>query len=116
MALETAIQVVALPETAYQDDAGYPPAFRSQTLYLPLDQIADLLDNWFKDVFDLVGRHNQEARVKPDLFVVGKTGETADIAVSNQPGRLPYFDLICRLPGMRNSLFRGEDTHGMLTS
>ena len=75
VALEAAVQVVGLAEAADEDDARDDAALGAQVVDLALDKVADFFDDGVEDVFDLVGRHDEEARVQPGFFVVGEAGE-----------------------------------------
>jgi hypothetical protein len=76
--LEPAVQVVALAEPADEDDARDDAALGAERVDLALDEVADLLDDGVEDVLDLLGRHDEEARVEAGFFVVGEAGEAGE--------------------------------------
>lgn len=83
--LELAVQVLALAEAADEDDARHDAALGAQAVDLPLDEVADLLDDRVENVLDLLGGHDHEARVESGLIVVGEAGE-AESMVSHGLG------------------------------
>jgi hypothetical protein len=78
--LEAAVEVVALAEAADEDDARDGAALGAKRVDLPLDEVADLLDDGVKDVLDLLGVHDEESRVEAGFFVVGEAGESGRVS------------------------------------
>lgn len=76
VALELAVQVIALAEAADQDDARDGLPLVAQVVDLSLDEVTDFLDDGVEDVFDLGRAHDHEAAVETNFFVVGEAGET----------------------------------------
>lgn len=75
VSLELAVEVVALSEATDEDDARDDPPQRAEVVDLTLDEFADFFDDGVEDFFDLVGCHDEEARVEAGFFVVGKAGK-----------------------------------------
>jgi hypothetical protein len=67
-----------LAEATDEDDAGNDASFRTETVDLAGDKVADFLDDGFEDVFDLLRCHNEEARVQSCFFIIGQSGEAKD--------------------------------------
>lgn len=88
--LEAAVEVVALPEAADEDNARDHAALGAEVVDLALDEVAHLADDGLEDVLDLLGRHDEEARVEARFFVIGEAGEAKN---GVRPGLLRRHDV-----------------------
>jgi hypothetical protein len=79
VALQPAVEIVALAEATNEDNARDDASIGAEAVDLALHEIAHFLDDWFKYFLNLRGRHDQEARVEPCLFVIGKTREAKSL-------------------------------------
>jgi hypothetical protein len=75
MRLHLAVQIVALSESADQHDAADHAPLSSDRVHLAVDERYDLFHHRLEDLLDLIGRHDEEARIEAGFFVVWKPGE-----------------------------------------